>query len=265
MTRFTFFKLVPEDICMASLNHTVVIIPAYNEELAIGVLIAAIQGVVGDFADIVVIDDGSNDSTADSARRAGAIVLSHPFNMGYGITIQTGYKYAYSKGYEYLVQIDGDGQHDPEYIPSLLEPVMNGAADLALGSRFLDAASYNPPLLRRAGMYFFGSLVSLLIGRPISDPTSGYQALNRSVLAFFTNDSFPCDYPDADVLLMLGLNGFSISEVPVRMYANVAGKSMHSGLKPLYYVFKMLLSMIVTLLRKRSPYTGAGRSGKHAD
>lgn len=246
-------------------NHTIVIIPAYNEGRTIGELIARIHGVVGDAIDIVVINDGSCDNTADAARRAGAVVISHPFNMGYGITIQTGYKYAYTKGYEYLVQIDGDGQHDPTYIPRLLEPVMNGVADLALGSRFLDAGSYNPPLIRRAGMYFFGSLVSLLIGRRISDPTSGYQALNRSVIAFLTSDSFPCDYPDADVLLMLGLNGFSINEVPVRMYANRTGKTMHSGLKPLYYVFKMLLSMIVTLLRKRTPYTGAGRPSKDAD
>lgn len=249
---------------MESPHHTVVIIPAYNEESAIGDLIAVIQTVVGDMADIVVVNDGSRDNTAGVALRAGAVVITHPFNMGYGVTIQTGYKYAYAKGYEYLVQIDGDGQHDPMYILRLLEPVMKGIADLALGSRFQDAGSYNPPMIRRAGMYFFGSLVSLLIGRRISDPTSGYQALNRSVIAFLTSDTFPYDYPDADVLLMLGLNGFSINEVPVRMYANSVGKTMHNGLKPLYYVFKMLLSMIVTLLRKRSPYTGAGRPNKDA-
>lgn len=250
---------------MASKNNIVVIIPAYNEGTAIGDLIAGIQDVMGDAVDIVVINDGSRDNTADVASRSGAMVISHHFNMGYGTTIQTGYKYAYSKGYEYLVQIDGDGQHDPGYIPRLLEPVMNGAADLSLGSRFLDVDSYNPPLIRRAGMCFFGSLLSVLIGKRMSDPTSGYQALNRSVIAFLTRDSFPCDYPDADVLLMLGLNGFNICEVAVRMYANSAGKTMHSGFKPFYYVFKMLLSMIVTLLRKRSPYSGAGRPNKDAD
>lgn len=250
---------------MKSINHTVVIIPAYNEEQAIGDLISGIQAFVGDSADIVVINDGSCDNTADIARQAGAVVISHSLNMGYGTTIQTGYKYAYIMGYDYLVQVDGDGQHDPANIPRLLEPVMNGVADLALGSRFLDADSYNPPLIRRAGMYFFGSMVSKLIGNRISDPTSGYQAMNQSVIAFLTADSFPCDYPDADVLLMLGLSGFKINEVPVRMYANSTGKTMHSGLKPLYYVFKMLLSMIVTLLRKRSPYTGVGRPREDAD
>ena len=250
---------------MASSNHTVVIIPAYNEERAIGALIAGIQAVIGDSADIVVINDGSCDNTAIAAHQAGAMVISHPFNMGYGVTIQTGYKYACTMGYEYLVQIDGDGQHDPVNIPALLKPVMNGTADLSLGSRFLDAGSYNPTLIRRAGMIFFGSLVSMLIGKRISDPTSGYQALNRSVMAFLSSDSFPCDYPDADVLLMLGLSGFRVDEIPVRMYANSDGKTMHSGFKPLYYVFKMLLSIFVTLLRKRTRYTGAGRPSEDAD
>lgn len=249
---------------MDASKNTVVIIPAYNEGLAIGNLIAGIQAVIGNTADIVVINDGSCDDTVDVAQRTGALVVSHPFNMGYGITIQTGYKYASNMGYDYLLQIDGDGQHDPVNIPSLLESVMNGTADLALGSRFLNAESYTPPLVRRAGMFFFGSLLSLLIGKTISDPTSGYQAMNRSVIAFLARDSFPCDYPDADVLLMLGLNGFKVNEVPVRMYANSAGKTMHSGLKPLYYVFKMLLSMLVTLLRKREPNRGAGRSSKDA-
>lgn len=229
-----------------------IIIPAYNEAGAIAPLVAQIREVIGGASQVVVIDDGSADATADEARSAGAVVVSHPFNMGYGVTIQTGYKYAFAQGYDYLVQIDGDGQHDPSYISRLLEQVTSGSADVALGSRFLDAGSYRPPLARRIGMAFFGSLLSLLIGKRISDPTSGYQAINRQVMEFFTRDIFPCDYPDADVLLMLGLAGFRICEVPVRMYANAEGKSMHSGLKPLYYVFKMLLSMTVTLLRNSS-------------
>lgn len=250
---------------MTRINRTVVIIPAYNEERAIGGLVAEIRRVVGDAVDIVVINDGSSDNTAVEASQAGALVVTHPFNMGYGTAIQTGYKFAGAIGYDCLVQIDGDGQHDPAFIPRLLEPVLNGSVDLALGSRFLDANSYRPPMIRRAGMAFFGSLVSLLIGRRITDPTSGYQAFNRSVIEFFTSDSFPCDYPDADVLLMLGLAGFGICEIPVRMYANESGKTMHSGLKPFYYVFKMLLSMAVTLLRSRGPRTGTGRSSEHAD
>lgn len=232
--------------------RTLVLIPAFNEGGGIARVISAVREGTGNNADILVVNDGSRDATASEARRAGATVISHPFNMGYGVAIQTGYKYAAAKGYAFLVQIDADGQHDPAYIEPLLRKVMSGEADLVLGSRFLEPGSYRPPLARRAGMLFFGSLVSLLVGRHISDPTSGFQAFNRSVIDFFTADTFPCDYPDADVLLMLGLAGFTIQELPVRMYANSEGKSMHSGLKPLYYVFKMLLSMTVTLLRHRA-------------
>lgn len=250
---------------MTAAKAILIIIPAYNEERAIAKLIATVKDVVGKIADIVVIDDGSSDNTTELASRADAVVIRHPFNMGYGTTIQTGYKYAFAKGYKYLIQIDGDGQHDPAFIPALLKPIMDESADLALGSRFLDKTSYRPPLIRRAGIVFFGSLISFIIGRRVSDPTSGFQAFNRSVLGFFTSDAFPCDYPDADVLLVLGLAGFKITEVPVKMYANKDGKTMHSGLKPLYYIFKMLLSIAVTLLRKRIAYTGVGRLENNAD
>jgi hypothetical protein len=231
----------------------VVVIPAYNEANMIGTVIARVRGVVPE-ADIVVVNDGSRDRTARAAADAGAIVLSHPFNMGYGVTIQTGYKYASGKGYEYLVQIDGDGQHDPSFIPHLLAPVLAGDTDVALGSRFLEVESYRPSFSRRLGILLFRKLVTVLIGRNITDPTTGYQAFNRQVIRFFATDIFPCDYPDADMLVTLNLAGFRIREVPVRMYANVEGKTMHSGFKPLYYVFKMCLSIFVTLLRNRNLY-----------
>jgi glycosyltransferase involved in cell wall biosynthesis len=200
---------------------------------------------------VVVVNDGSRDDTARVARAAGAEVVSHPFNMGYGVAIQTGYKYALANGYDFLVQIDGDGQHDPAFIPHVLAPVLVGETDFALGSRFLGAESYEPSLARRVGMAFFRRLVSWLIGQRITDSTSGFQAFNRRVIRFFTTEVFPCDYPDADMLITLHRAGFRIREVPVQMYASATGKSMHSGWKPLYYMFKMLLSIFVTLLRKR--------------
>jgi glycosyltransferase involved in cell wall biosynthesis len=229
------------------------LIPAFNEEGNIGRTIAGVRRVLPD-ADILVVDDGSRDGTAAAARTAGAVVLSHHFNMGYGVTIQTGYKFAFAKGYDYLVQLDGDGQHDPASIPVLLAPVMAGDTDFALGSRFLGAESYRPPFIRRLGIALFRRLVTVIVGRTITDPTSGFQAFNRDVIRFFTGDIFPCDYPDADMLVLLNLVGFRIMELPVRMYANPDGRSMHSGLKPLYYVFKMCLSILVTLLRQRQLY-----------
>jgi glycosyltransferase involved in cell wall biosynthesis len=237
------------------MTRVIVIIPAYNEGDRIAEVVGNVRRVVPDY-EILVVNDGSRDNTAAAAEAAGATVVSHPFNMGYGVAIQTGYKYAQATGYDFLVQIDGDGQHDPACIPQLLEPVMNGETDFAIGSRFLAVESYDPSLARRIGMAFFRKVVSLVTGTRITDSTSGYQAFNREVISFFTSEVFPCDYPDADMLITLHMAGFSIRELPVRMYANVEGKSMHSGLKPLYYIFKMILSIFVTLLRKRQEKQG---------
>ena len=232
------------------MSKILLIIPAYNEESRIADVILRVREIQPDLS-VVVVNDGSRDNTAEAARSAGAVVISHPFNLGYGVAIQTGYKYALAKGYDFLVQMDGDGQHDAAFIPQILAPVLQGDTDLALGSRFLGEESYDPSPVRRTGMAFFCKLVSLLIGTHITDSTSGYQAFNRRVIRFFSTEIFPWDYPDADLLLTLHRAGFRIKEIPVRMYASVSGKSMHSGLKPIYYIFKMLLSMFVTLLRKK--------------
>lgn len=235
------------------MRETIIIIPAYNEEQVIGAVITGIREKAP-LCDILVVNDGSRDMTAQIAEAAGAIVLSHTFNMGYGVTIQTGYKFAYEKGYRYIVQIDADGQHDSSFITELLEPVIKGDVDFAIGSRFLWFDSYRPSFSRRLGILFFRKLVTVIIGREITDPTSGFQAFNREVVKFFTTDVFPCDYPDADMLITLNLAGFRIREIPVRMFANPTGKTMHSGAKPLYYMFKMCLSIVVTLLRNRNLY-----------
>jgi glycosyltransferase involved in cell wall biosynthesis len=230
--------------------NVVVLIPAYNEAPRVAHLIGRVRESCPQY-DIVVINDGSVDETSHEAQSAGAVVLSHPFNLGYGVAIQTGYKYALAKDYDFVVQMDGDGQHDPACINSLLAPVLSGETDYCLGSRFLDVGSYEPSLTRKAGMIFFRWLVSALIKTRITDSTSGFQAFNRRVICYFSTEVFPCDYPDADMLITLHRAGFRILEVPVRMHANATGKSMHAGWRPLYYMFKMLLSIFVTLLRKK--------------
>jgi glycosyltransferase involved in cell wall biosynthesis len=219
--------------------------------------VAGVLACVPD-ARIVVINDYSQDDTATVARRAGAVVVSHPFNMGYGAAIQTGYKYAWANGYDFVVQLDADGQHDPGCIPDLLKPVVAGAADITIGSRFL-GTSYRPPCARRAGMALFRAIVSSVTGTAVTDTTSGFQAFNKNVIDFFCTDVFPVDYPDADMLIMLHRAGFSMTEVPVRMYENSEGKSMHGGLKPVYYLFKMLLSIGVTLMRGKNTWRAARR------
>jgi hypothetical protein len=232
---------------------TLILIPAYNEAENIGAVVTAVRAAYPDF-DVLVVDDGSLDGTEQAARAAGAQVVRLPHNMGYGVAIQTGYKAARERDYDFLVQLDGDGQHDPAFIPALLAPVAAEETDFALGSRFLEVESYRPSFTRRLGILLFRQLVSVLIGRRITDPTSGYAAFNKKVIRFFCSDIFPCDYPDADMLLTLNLAGFRIREVPVRMLANARGSTMHHGLRPLYYIFKMFLSILVTLLRSRKFY-----------
>lgn len=230
--------------------RVLIIIPAYNEGARISEVVRNVKEKHPDY-DVAVINDGSKDDTALKAGSEGALVVSLPFNLGYGVAIQTGYKFALAKGYDFAVQMDGDGQHDPTFIPKILAPVITGETDFALGSRFLETESYAPSLARRIGMLFFRWLISALINTRITDSTSGYQAFNRKVIRFFTTEVFPCDYPDADMLLTLHRAGFRIMEVPVRMSASASGKSMHAGWMPLYYIFKMLLSIFVTLLRKK--------------
>lgn len=227
-----------------------VLIPAYNEGDCIAGVIGRIRSVVP-VCDVLVVDDGSGDATAAHAEAVGAVVVSHPFNMGYGVAIQTGYKFAAANGYDALVQIDGDGQHDPAFIPQMLAPILAGESDFIVGSRFLGMGNYEPPIVRRMGMALFRRIVSLITRTRITDSTSGYQAFNKKVIQFFTTEVFPCDYPDADMLITLHRAGFRIKELAVRMFANSEGKSMHSGIKPLYYIFKMSLSIFVTLLRKQ--------------
>jgi glycosyltransferase involved in cell wall biosynthesis len=236
-------------------ENTLVIIPAFNEEERITSVIQGIKQYLPP-AEILIVDDGSWDGTRRKAEAEGVKVVSHPFNMGYGTGLQTGYKYALRKGYDWLIQMDGDGQHDPASMLALISVVQIGEADVAIGSRFLkneDHASglpsYRPPFLRRVGMRFFGRIASWLTQQRITDPTSGYQAMNRKVLEWVSGDHFPVDYPDADVIIMLHRSGFRIKEVPVQMYLNEANKSMHSGWKPVYYIFKMLLSILLTLMR----------------
>lgn len=241
----------PMTVKTTSERRVVALVPALNEEASIARVVTGVRAAVPGI-DVLVIDDGSTDDTAALARAAGARVVRLPFNMGYGVALQTGYKYALREGYDAVVQLDGDGQHETADIPALLAPVTAALADVVLGSRFIGARPCRAPVVRRLGMRVFGTLARLLGGIRFSDVTSGFQALDRDVVRFFVDDRYPKDYPDADVLMMLRGAGFGIVEVPVRMYARAAGGSMHAGWKPVYYVFKMLLSMGLTVVRRES-------------
>jgi len=225
------------------LREPLIIIPAYNEARFIGGTIERVLAA-GSYT-VLVIDDGSSDKTREVALAAGSLVASHPFNLGYGSALQTGYKYALDHHYQLLVQLDADGQHDPIWIDDLIAPILSGEADLSLGSRFKKPSGYEMGAARSAGRLFFQRLLKWFGGPKIEDPTSGLQALSRPVLSFYSQNFFPFDFPDIDVLLLAHKRGFRIAEVPVEMGATPEGRTpMHTGLTTLYYPYKMLLSTL---------------------
>ena len=232
-------------------NKSLVIIPALNEELNIGTIVSnLLEKFPG--IDVVVINDCSTDQTQDVAADAGAIVLNHSNQMGYGVALQTGYKYILeSDKYEYIVQMDGDGQHHIEDVPKLLLSLLESKVDLVIGSRFLNSESgYQVPWIRRMGIRFFGVLVYLFTKKKMKDVTSGFQAFSKKILNHFVSDDFPSYYPDANVIILLLKNGFNIEEVACTMSENQEGKSMHKGLsQQIYYVITMLLSIMVIVLK----------------
>jgi glycosyltransferase involved in cell wall biosynthesis len=217
------------------------VIPAFEEAERLPAVLAGVASAVPDFT-VVVVDDGSRDGTGRVAREAGARVLRHPFNLGYGAALQTAYKYALRSGALLLVQMDADGQHDPRDVRKLAEPVERGALDLAVGSRFLGLGEYEMGRAKRAGRNFFRSLVRAF-GLRLTDPTSGFQAMNRAVLELYASDMFPSDYPDVDVLLCAHRHGLRVGERPVVMAPSPRASTLHSGLAPIYYVYKVMLSV----------------------
>ncbi len=236
-----------------------VIVPSYREEKNIAQVIEGLKGNVPDL-DILIIDDGSKDRTEEIAVRYGMKTLKHPFNMGYGVAIQTGYKYAVKHHYDIVVQFDSDGQHDPEFIRPLITTLQETDADVVIGSRFLKGGGYDAPFLRKTGIRFFSKIATLATGQTITDSTSGLQALSRRAFTFFSEmDNFPYDYPDADAMITLCFAGFRIREIPVVMHDRMEGKSMTGGLKSLVYVVKMFISILITLIRKRKIANGHDR------
>lgn len=228
-----------------------IIIPSHNEQGRVGRVVESVHLALPS-ATIVVIDDSSTDETATEASAAGAIVLTHGCNLGYGAALETGYLHAKRSGASIVLQMDGDGQHRADQLQSILTPVLDGSADIVIGSRYGNPASpMHIPMIRKLGHKFFSLLIRVSCGLRLSDPTSGFQCMNSRAVELFASGSFPCDYPDSDVILMAHMAGLRIREIPVLMEDRRGGVSMHSGLRPLYYGAKMLLSMFIVLLNLR--------------
>jgi glycosyltransferase involved in cell wall biosynthesis len=235
---------------MSPAQRTVAIVPAYDEEGAIGVTIDEIRAFDPSF-DVVVIDDGSTDATAAAAAARGAAVVSLPFNLGIGGAVQTGFKYALEHDYDRAVRLDGDGQHDPAELGKLLAPLAAGVADVVVGSRFAGGNDdgHRPALTRRLGIVFFAGLVSLLTRQRVTDTTSGFQALNRRGIELFAHD-YPNDYPEVEATVLVHKHRLRLVEVPVRMRDREHGRSSITLVRSVYYMLKVTLALLVAMVRK---------------
>ena len=224
-----------------------VLIPAFNEQGAVGGVIrevhASLPGV-----DVLVVDDCSEDATRDLARDAGARVLSMPHHLGLGGCVQAGYRLAFELGYDYVIRVDGDGQHDPSDIPKVLEALENERCEMVIGSRFINGSGEHTSWVRAVGIAFFRAVLRPILGRPVRDPTSGFVGVNRTALAVFSR-SFPLEYPEIEALVVLQRKRFRFVEVSSRMRPRAAGRSTITAVRSLYYIAHVLLGVFVNVLK----------------
>ena len=225
-------------------SSVLVIVPAYNEEKNVGHVVRKIKQHAG-YADILVINDGSSDATAEIAQRNGACVLNLPCNLGIGGAVQAGIKFAWNYGYPFVVRVDGDRQHNVVDIPRLLGAVMQGRADVAIGSRFCEKkGTYRPPFARRLGIRMFSLLVSVLVGYRVYDPTSGLQCMDLEAMKHFAR-YYPQDYPEVEAHILMHKAGLKVIEIPVVMRPRKAGVSSINFLRSIYYVLKVFLATLI--------------------
>jgi glycosyltransferase involved in cell wall biosynthesis len=225
------------------------IVPAYNEERTVRSVVERVRREAPAF-DVVVVDDGSTDCTAQLAEAAGAKVLRHPFNLGIGGAVQSGYRHAFDEGYELAVQVDGDGQHDPAEIESLMRTMGSEEVDMVYGSRFLADSGYRAPAARRFGIRLFSLVLSKVVRQPVTDPTSGFRLCNRRAIELFARD-YPHDYPEVEAILMVHAHRLRMREVPVRMHERQGGRSSITSVESAYYMIKVTLAIFVGLFRRR--------------
>jgi glycosyltransferase involved in cell wall biosynthesis len=225
------------------------IVPAFNEEGAVADVIAEIRRAEPD-ADVLVVDDGSHDATAEVAHAAGARVARLPFNLGIGGAVQTGFRVAWDEGYDVAVQVDGDGQHPAEAIPRLVAAIEEGQADYVVGSRFVEDTGYQAPRPRRMGMVILSALVSRIVGHPMTDTTSGFRAAGRRAIEVFAAH-YPHDYPEVEATVIAARGGLRVLEVPVEMRPRTAGRSSINAVQSAYYMVKVILAVGVQCLGRR--------------
>ena len=241
-------------------NSLLILVPALNEEGAVGGVVRAIRESVPG-TPVLVVDDCSTDGTIAEARAAGAEVLPMPHHLGLGGCVQAGYKLAFELGFEYVIRLDGDGQHDARDIPRIYEKLLSSRCHMVIGSRFAEANGSNTSWLRAVGIHFFRLVLRPVLGKPVRDPTSGYVGVNRKALQVFSR-SFPLEYPEIEALVVLQRKRFAFEEVPCRMHPRRTGRSSITPLKSIYYILHVLLGVFVNVLKyeRRAPKPKKRRS-----
>lgn len=225
-------------------ERLLVLIPAYNEQAAIGQVVRSARDVMPR-ADVLVVDDGSIDNTAQEAETAGAFVIRHPINLGIGGSVQTGLKFAQQENYDLVFRMDGDGQHNPCDIPSLYAILQAGDADVAIGSRFLDTSEpVAIPPLRRLGIRVFAMLVSVLTGCRATDTTSGFLGMNRRAIGALVT-YLPQDYPEVESRIVLHKAGLKMLELPAHMRTRLSGVSSIDSWRSIYYALKVSVAVLI--------------------
>jgi glycosyltransferase involved in cell wall biosynthesis len=223
-----------------------ILVPALNEEGAIAGVVDEIRGAMPG-TPVLVLDDCSTDETVKRARAAGAGVLTLPYHLGLGGSVQAGYRLAYGLGYDFVIRVDGDGQHDPRDIPRILEALQKGNCEMVIGSRFVEGGGEQTSAARGVAIVFFRGLLRLILDKPVQDPTSGFVGVNRTALEVFSR-IFPLEYPEIEALVVLQRNRFRFVEIPCRMRPRKAGRSSITVMKSIYYMVHVLLGVLVNVL-----------------
>lgn len=240
-------KIQPVAVPVPPDKKLLAIIPAYNEEASLARVISNVRAAVPQ-ADVVVINDGSRDNTAREGALAGAHVITLPYNLGIGAAMQTGFLFARDGGYDFTVQVDGDGQHDPNEIGEILAPVITGEVDVAAGARYIEDRGYITPWPRRIGIIILASIVSLIVRRRVTDPTSGFRASNRRAIEYCA-DTYPPDYPEPESVVQFARAGLRMKEVPVTMNPRYGGQSSITPFRSFYYMVKVILAIMIDVVR----------------
>lgn len=225
-----------------------IIVPAYNEEANIERTVEDILEKSKQF-DYIVINDCSTDHTKEICEKNHYNIINLPINLGIGGAVQTGYQYAVDHGYDMAVQVDGDGQHDPEFLEKMADYLEENQLDMVIGSRFIEKEGFQSSGLRRVGIRFFTRLIRILTRKAITDPTSGLRMIGKNVLEMFAKD-YPKDYPEPESVVAVLMRGLKVEEIPVIMREREGGVSSISLKNSVYYMIKVPLAIIFEWFRK---------------